>query len=267
MIPLELVRADISTLTFSGDESRLALVRPDGSVAIVDLAASARVQATPARNARYVALDQTGARLAIGTQNALEVWDLNQRRRIARVPNLPLAFAVALSPDGRLATYAGGSFEKQTGDVRLFEVDGQVRRWTLPDVGRVQRLRFTPDGGQLTVSGEKPFTPVLDVASGAELFRFTHRGRVRDVAFDSSGRYLGVVSDDRFLRVYRPDTRTEVVRNQYPGPVLSVGFTSDASTVWCSTCGASGSRPSVAPTAPAAHSATRGSGRAAAGRS
>jgi WD40 repeat protein/serine/threonine protein kinase len=120
-----------------------------------------------------------------------------------------IIWAVALSPDGKLAASAS-----KDATVRLWDVaTGRLLRTLDGHTGEVAGVAFSPDSKRLLSTSEDETMRLWDVRTGRELRRFTgHTGFVWAAAFSSTGDLIVSGGNDRTVRLWDPLTGKEVRR-------------------------------------------------------
>ena len=200
-----------------------------------------------------------GALLLAGrTQNGLAIWriqgDQEAKTALAYIPT-----AAAFSPDGSLLALG-----EKDGDVRLLDAaSGQELRSFANSKNPILSLAFSPDGRQIASSqclelagGDDTLSRLTcirneillwDVASGAlqasldvdesaayVQTRLTgHRGAVRALAFDPTGKILATGSDDLTIQLWdlASGQPVGIPLSGSPAPVASLAFSPDGASL------------------------------------
>jgi WD40 repeat protein len=186
-----------------------------------------------------VAFSPDGTRVATGAG----VFDAATGAELSRLRHDGAVYAVAFSPDGtRVAT---GSDD---GSARVFDAATGAELSRLHHDGAVGAVAFSPDGTRVatgssmesvffTEDGRRVTTThggsarVFDAATGAELSRLHHDGRVGAVAFSPDGTRIATGSDDGTARVFDTATGAELSRLHHDGAVYGVAFSPDGTRV------------------------------------
>jgi len=154
-------------------------------------------------NTQPVSLSAERSLLAVApgaSNNPVEVWDLaSGKRRQSLVGNVgSMVTALTLSRDGRrlAAIWARRLY--------LWDLDRATLVRTIPDVGPVRRVQFTPDGRAL-ITGSDEFLALWNLETGkpSKTMPNRNRGRAR-FALSPDGRTLAAYTDaDHRLRLWK----------------------------------------------------------------
>jgi WD40 repeat protein len=215
--------ATASTMAFSPDNTRLAVVGKDGAVRIWELAGSRQLFTLKGdTNAiSSVVFSPDATRLATaGRDGTVRLWTAADGRQ-QLVLKAEGVRKLAFSPDGtRLATAGDNP------TVRLWDVAGGQELLALKGhlIG-VTSLAFSPDGTRLAVAEGFGNVRLWEVAGGRELLTLRGHGGeswsvVDSVAFSRDGTRLAVASGDGvFLYDARPWTPALAVEREAQGLV------------------------------------------------
>jgi WD40 repeat protein/HEAT repeat protein len=157
---------------------------------------------------------------------AARVFDLVQKKLVKELPrHQDIVWAVAISPDAKLAASAGGGdYDGTQGrfvpgsrdyDIRLWDLaTGQEVRRFRGHTDNVRALAFSPDGRRLLSAGYDKTVRLWHVASGRELATFDkHSEWVQCVAFFPDGRRALSGGYDKTLQVWTlPPEPADLVR-------------------------------------------------------
>lgn len=207
--PIAGVIGPLEGLAFSGDGRRLATLRNEvPHVWSTDDGSSLR-RIEPVRLAGAVALDPTGALLAVGTENSIRLFDVEAGAASAVLPDLPDAVgSMEFDSDGtRLAVMLADQ------SVWVWNVrDGalEAKYWAGRNGFRTA-LAWSPDGERLaTTAHTSDHVRLWDTrrTRRQEVLR-GHSSYVYPVVYASDGRFLVSGSWDRTVRVWDGDTGAE----------------------------------------------------------
>lgn len=150
--------------------------------------------------ATSVALDPTGKTVAVGSYDVVELWNLSDKKRIAKVPTKSgFVRSLTYSNDGT-HLYVGG----YQGITPVTVADGTIAPKWKGHRGYVTDLAMTPDGQSLVSCAEDMTVRVWNVADGTErskLGKFTDP--VTGVAVSPDGTLVATTSGDE-TRLTRP---------------------------------------------------------------
>lgn len=135
-----------------------------------------------------------------------------------------LVTAAAFGPDWVAAA-------SQDRTIRLYTLEGGLRRTLSGHAGAVLAVAVSPDGKTLVSGGADSTIRVWDPASGAlRRALINHGDRVNALAWSPDGRHLASASRDRTLRFWQPDIGrllrivkhdAELVDVAWPGEVVT----------------------------------------------
>jgi WD40 repeat protein len=137
-----------------------------------------------------LALDETGARLAIGSSNGqVRIWTHGGESFTVLPGPGHAVTSVTFSPDGELlaAGFANGALETW----RIGEGHSLYRRTGHSPGTAVLSVAFSRAGGRLVTAGVDTTARVWDAATGRMLYTLRgHASSVNDASFDPSGRWI-----------------------------------------------------------------------------
>jgi WD40 repeat protein len=200
---LEGHQADIASLGFSRDGSRLAAGGLDGRVVVWDVEAGKVAEAILENDsgpALGVAYRDEGRQLVIGHQSGLlKVWDQQPRVLLERHQAGEMTcFADAV--DGRLL--ATGD---DMGRIRLWEAAALTEAGMIEQAhdGGVRTAAFSPDSTLLASGGGDRRVVLWDVRSRRKLFAFpVEDQQILSIAFSPDGSHLAYCADNERIVVW-----------------------------------------------------------------
>ena len=149
-------------------------------------------------------LSDDGRWASVGTDQGLDVWSVEQRRKLSSVPGDDAVFA----PDGRLL--ATSAFE---GPIRLFDLSGRARG-ALGASLMVELMAFSPDGRTLaTIAYHQRAAGATDTR--LELWDVTDPGRAPEVLLD-----IGEETTGNTGLAFSPDGRKLAVAGLTADPLV-----------------------------------------------
>lgn len=204
------ISAEVSSVAYSADGSRLAAGSMDGSIRLWDATQIAPGIAEPiytfqsaSNRVLSIAFAPDGERLVAGGQDRLvRWWELSTGIELAPLngPTAPVN-AIAYGPNGRYVAAASDD-----GFVTVWDVATNPDQVALRLEGHtafVTSVAFNPDGTLLAAGGADRSIRVWRVPSGEPVVVLTgHTAGVTSVAFSPDGRLLASTSPDHTVRLW-----------------------------------------------------------------
>ncbi|MGF1583552.1 MAG: HEAT repeat domain-containing protein [Gemmataceae bacterium] len=149
---------------------------------------------------RSLAVSPAGKYLAACGFGGTQLWDIDKRESVARLPDKGYVNGLAFSDDGRYLVTTGG--KKQT--VRVWDVETRTVIKELRFNGRnyPRAMALTPDGGTVLVAAGS-LVKVFDVKTGRQIDELKgHTGKIYTVAVHPDGRTIITSGEDRTVRIW-----------------------------------------------------------------
>jgi WD40 repeat protein len=169
---------DSGGFSLTPDGKRLATVKADGSVGIVDAASGELLQTLPASSPPQrifeVALsnDHLATAAVIGEKKYIDIWTAPAGRRKSwaslRLAGLEDVSALAFSADGKHLAAAGGS-----PDLTIWDAESGHKKTSLSThyAGSIQTFAFSADGQDLATSGDDGEVTLWNARTLTELWQ------------------------------------------------------------------------------------------------
>ena len=175
----------------------------------VALPGGAKLKAGPLSPVTALAFHPAGKLLAVGTYGRVALWDIAANKPVRTITAvLGAVNDVRFSPDGQTLAVAGGQ-PSARGDLRLFGLDGKLRRVLPGHDDVVASVAWSPDGKTLASASYDRTARLWDAATGKPLRTMTHHSDfVLAVAWSPDGKHLFTGSKDRSVRMVEAATGT-----------------------------------------------------------
>jgi Tol biopolymer transport system component len=183
---------------------------------------------------RSVAIGQSGKfalsasgeqRIFNRTDRSLRLWELTTGANRLIMQDAEIIWAVALSPDNRLALCASGDCS-----LKLFDIEsGKEINTFKGHTNWALAAAFSPDGSSIVSGGAEHTVRLWDASTGRETKTFSgHNSWVRSVIFSPDGRNILSGSDDETLKLWDARTGNEISTFRGHGSyVRAVAFSPD----------------------------------------
>ncbi|MBY2985685.1 caspase family protein [Rhizobium leguminosarum] len=150
---------------------------------------------------------------------------------VQQIGHTTYVYAVAFSPDQKLAISAGGdTFHGGDNTLRLWSVGtGKLLRTFRGHTDQISAVAFSPDGRSVLSGSSDTTLRLWDVSSGKEVRTFAgHTRQVTSVALSPDGRVALSGSVDDTVKLWDIETGKEIRSlEDHSKPVLSVAFSHD----------------------------------------
>jgi serine/threonine protein kinase/WD40 repeat protein len=164
--------------------------------------AQVRIDASEPGVSPLVAITPDGKTVATARtrQTTVALWSTEDGHSLGQVDATAELTAMALGPDGLLATASGGA-------VQLWDIDTRTPRTQAsltPEISYTRLLRFNPEGTLLALAGMGSGIEIWDVSAHTMVAMLTTAERLSDLTFSPDGRTLAAA----FSSPGAPDGRT-----------------------------------------------------------
>ena len=178
-----------------------------------------------------LAFDPTGRRVALTSENLVEVWDVSERKALTRLrTDGGFTYAVAYDPSGQYVAAAG--LDRA---IRLWDAgSGELVRTFAGHTGFVRGLAFSGDGLHMISASEDKSLRMWNVESSTTIATFHgHTHFVNCVAFRGDGKIVASGSLDQSVKVwFASDDQQLVYRGHMKeGHVRALAFSPDGRSV------------------------------------
>ena len=148
------------------------------------------------------------------------------RSRCLEIPHDEEVGVVGVSPDGRVALSGTRTFNKQSGEVALWDLLTGIPLGRVAHKSMILAAIFSPDGRTVATASADQTVNLVDVATGKTLCpSLQHAGWVHAVAFSPDGKRLLTGCEDTFARLWEVPTGRYLDRRfQHEEGVVSVAF-------------------------------------------
>ena len=178
-----------------------------------------------------LAFDPSGTRLALTSEDRVDVWDLGARELVAElVADVGFIYGVAYHPNGRYV--AAGGWDRK---IRLWDINrGELARTYIGHTGFVRGVAFSADGQRIVSASEDKTLRLWDIDSERELAAFRgHTHFVNCVSFSADGRIVASGSLDQSVKVWFAAGENQLVYKGHveEGHVRALAFSPDGNAL------------------------------------
>ncbi len=225
LVHKEAFNNDVTVVTFSPNDMRLAIANRDGEIRIID-AETGKAIGHMKHDALVssLAFSPDGTKIVSGSYDkTIRIWDVATGREIMRMLHDNWVNAVSISSNGKMVASASDDDTARIWDVETGREIAQV----VHD-GPVSSVVFGPDG-TFIITGSWDYTArVWETSTGREIMRMTHNDFVLSVAVSPDGKLVasstgnfGGAGHENSVRLWDAITGTEIHRVLHLGEDLA----------------------------------------------
>lgn len=187
-----------------------------------------------------VAFGPATNQVTVSGYRELTIWNTTDGKLKRRIPNVAeKTMSITIHPEGKTIAVAGGN-PGRLGEIRIFDVSGELQRILQKDDDLCLSVAFSPDGSMLAVGSTDGTVSVYATDTWRKEVVFSnHSDWVNAVAWNKDGTMLASASRDHSAKVFDMKKRKRLAT--YTGhkkSVYDVAFRSDNQEVY--TVGADG---------------------------
>ncbi|HEY7424483.1 MAG TPA: serine/threonine-protein kinase [Gemmataceae bacterium] len=190
---------DCAAIDFSPNGQRAALVHPDGTIRLYDLAGNRPVRLLKAgpHPVAFVAFHPDSRRLALSHGGGVQIRDLNSEEAANDLPQAG-AERLAWHPQGRMLAIVSSDLAIHIWDVAARREIRALRRWKNGGL----RIVFNHTGDLLASYGWEHMLRLWDPRTGMEVFHTPARFDGASLRFMADDRFLAADIQDHKLRLW-----------------------------------------------------------------